>query len=137
MFLRPTGAKIWERSELSSEPHTLCYTPRRPKGGERSGARLKGASSKKYFSFIFILTGFLFNNHKFVFLFWILGRGVRGECPKSKTPYFCSNNLFTVLDQSERGLSVRRATASCVEYSPFFINLDSASTAFSMVVLYS
>ena len=34
---------------------------------------------KKYFSFIFILTGFLFNNYKCVFLFWILGRGVRGE----------------------------------------------------------
>lgn len=52
------------------EPHTRCYT-----------------LFKKYFSFNFILTGFLFNNYKFVFLFWILGRGVRGECPKSKTPY--------------------------------------------------
>jgi len=49
MFLRPTGAKIWERGEPSPEPHTLCYTPRRPKGGERSGARLKGASSKNIF----------------------------------------------------------------------------------------
>jgi len=54
---------------------------------------------KKYFSFNFILTGFLFNNHKFVFLFWILGRGVRGECPKSKTPYSLSNKR-----QKGRGL---------------------------------
>jgi len=37
------------RAEPSPEPHTLCYTPRRPKGGERSGARLKGASSKNIF----------------------------------------------------------------------------------------
>ena len=51
MFLQPTGAKIWERGEPSPEPHTLCYTPRRPEGGERSVARLKGVSSKNIFRF--------------------------------------------------------------------------------------
>ncbi len=91
MFLRPTGAKIWEGGEPSPEPHTLCYTPR---ADHREARAQRGATErsefKKYFSFNFILTGFLFNNYKFVFLFWILGRGVRGECPQSKTPYLIS-----------------------------------------------
>ena len=42
-------SKIWVRGEPSPEPYIPCYTPRRPKGGERSGARLKGASSKNIF----------------------------------------------------------------------------------------
>ena len=33
---------------------------------------------------------------KFLFPFWILGRGVRGECPKSKTPYFFTFKLTTM-----------------------------------------
>jgi len=55
---------------LFFEPHTRCYM-----------------LFKKYFSFNFILTGFFSNNNKFVFSFWILGRGARGECPKDKTHY--------------------------------------------------
>ena len=31
--------KIWENAEPSPEPYIPCYTPRRPKGGERSVAR--------------------------------------------------------------------------------------------------
>ena len=31
-------SKIWVRGEPSPEPYIPCYTPRRPKGGERSGA---------------------------------------------------------------------------------------------------
>ena len=74
-----------------AEPRTayaVLYAPSRSvaKARAQRGATER-SEFKKYFSFNFILTGFLFNNYKFVFLFWILGRGVRGECPKSKTPY--------------------------------------------------
>ena len=35
--LRPKGV-IWVSPEPRGEPHIRCYTPRRPKGGERSVA---------------------------------------------------------------------------------------------------
>jgi hypothetical protein len=75
--------------EGRAEPRTayaVLYAPTTEGRRAQRGATER-SEFKKYFSFNFILTGFLFNNHKFVFLFWILGRGVRGECPKSKTPY--------------------------------------------------
>ncbi len=77
--------------EGRAEPRTayaVLYAPSRSVAEARAQRGATERSEfKEYFSFNFILTGFLFNNHKFVFLFWILGRGVRGECPKSKTPY--------------------------------------------------
>jgi len=42
---------------------------------------------KKYFSFNFILTGFLFNN-QICFFVLDFGQRVMGECPKSKTPKY-------------------------------------------------
>ena len=68
----------------SRAPNRISLVIRPDDRREESAAWLE---FKKYFSINFILTGFLFNNYKFVFLFWILGRGVRGECPKFKTPY--------------------------------------------------
>ena len=72
------------RQERTS--YTVLYAPT-TRGRRAQRGATERSEFKKYFSFNFILTGFLFNNHKFVFLFWFLGRGVRGECPKSKTPY--------------------------------------------------
>ena len=75
--------------EGRAEPRTayaVLYAPT-TKGRRAQRGATERSEFIKYFSFNFILTGFLFNNHKFVFLFWILGRGVRGECPKFKTPY--------------------------------------------------
>lgn len=77
--------------EGRAEPRTAYAVLYAPSRSVEEARAQRGATErsefKKYFSFNFILTGFLFNNYKFVFLFWILGRGVRGECPKSKTPY--------------------------------------------------
>ena len=77
MFLRPAGVKIWERGEPSPEPHTLCYTLRRPQGGERSGARLKGARSKNIFHSISFWQAFfqIIINLFFCFGFWAEGLG--------------------------------------------------------------
>ena len=78
-------------SDGRSEPDILCYTPR----AKHSVARAqRGATErsefKKYFSFNFILTGFLFNNYKFVFCFgfWAEGLGVNAQNPKLLIVYF-------------------------------------------------
>jgi len=64
----------------SRAPNRISLVIRPDDRREESAAGRDGKERvQKIFSFNFILTGFLFNNHKFVFLFWILGRGVRGE----------------------------------------------------------
>jgi hypothetical protein len=39
VFLKRSGRKIWVKPEPRAEPYIPCYTPRQPKGGERSVAR--------------------------------------------------------------------------------------------------
>ena len=45
VFLERSVRKIWVRGEPSPEPYIPCYTPRRPKGGERSVARSEAEST--------------------------------------------------------------------------------------------
>jgi len=49
VFLERSGRKIWVRGEPRAEPYIPCYTPRRPKGGERSGARGERKQVEKFF----------------------------------------------------------------------------------------
>ncbi|OIN90171.1 hypothetical protein AUJ40_00340 [Candidatus Berkelbacteria bacterium CG1_02_42_45] len=58
----------------SRTAYAVLYAPTTAGRRAQRGATER-SEFKKYFSFNFILTGFLFNNYKFVFLFWILGRG--------------------------------------------------------------
>lgn len=81
------GSKNMEKGQ--AEPRTVydvLYAPTIDVRRAQRGATVR-SEFKKYFSFNFILTGFLFNNHKFVFLFGMLSREVKGECPKFKSPY--------------------------------------------------
>lgn len=41
MFLRSTGARIWERGEPSPEPYIACYAPRRLIGQKGKGGYQK------------------------------------------------------------------------------------------------
>lgn len=72
--------------EGRAEPRTayaVLYAPTTE--GRRAQRGATGRSEfKKYFSINFILTIFLFNNHKFVFCFgfWAEGLGVNAQNPK-------------------------------------------------------
>ncbi len=74
--------------EGRAEPRTayaVLYAPSRSVAEARAQRGATERSEfKKYFSFNFILTGFLFNNHKFVFCFgfWAEGLGVNAQNPK-------------------------------------------------------
>ena len=72
--------------EGRAEPRTayaVLYAPTTEGRRAQRGATERN-EFKKYFSFNFILTGFLFNNHKFVFCFgfWAEGLGVNAQNPK-------------------------------------------------------
>jgi len=73
--------------EGRAEPRTayaVLYAPTTEGRRAQRGATER-SEFKKYFSFNFILTGFLFNNHKFVVLFlgfWAEGLGVNAQNPK-------------------------------------------------------
>jgi hypothetical protein len=78
VFLERSGRKIWVKPEPRGEPFIPCYTPRRPKGGERSVVGAKRRSSKNIFRsqlsdrLYFILINLIFSVLK-------NERGVRGE----------------------------------------------------------
>ena len=63
--------------------YAVLYAPTTEGRRAQRGATER-SEFKKYFSFNFILTGFLFNNYKFVFCFgfWAEGLGVNAQNPK-------------------------------------------------------
>jgi len=86
--IRSFSGTKWKKnlSEGRAEPRTvypLLYAPTTVGRRAQRGATER-SEFKKYFSFNFILTGFLFNNHKIVFCFgfWAEGLGVNAQNPK-------------------------------------------------------
>ena len=86
MFAVTERRQIWVEQRQERARYTVLYAPTTEGRRAQRGATER-SEFKKYFSFNFILTGFLSNNHKFVFCFgfWAEGLGVNAQNPKLLT----------------------------------------------------